>query len=194
MSLGIGKQAKVLTARQLELVEHFLSQSYNPTRDRVIFLLSVRAGLRAKEIAELQWSMVCDAEGSISTEIALPNRASKGKSGRVIPMHSALRELLVQWRAEQRPRSHFVVSTQRSSRTTAQTIVSMFWRWYGVCGLHASSHSGRRTAITNWARKISSVGGSLRDVQTLAGHSTLGMTQRYIDHSPDAQRKVVELN
>jgi len=96
-----------------------------------------------------------------------------------------LRRLLIQWREEQRPKSDYVVSTQRSSRTTAQTVVSMFWRWYGVCGLDASSHSGRRTAT---------VGGSLRDVQRLAGHSSLGMTQRYIDHSPDAQRRVVELS
>ena len=192
--MGIGKQAKVLTPRQIDLVDHFLSQSRNSTRDRVVFLLSVRAGLRAKEIAELKWSMVTDAEGHIAADISLPNRASKGSSGRVVPLNSALRRLLIEWRDEQRPRSDYVVSTQRSSRTTAQTVVSMFWRWYGVCGLDASSHSGRRTAITNWARKISTVGGSLRDVQRLAGHASLGMTQRYIDHSPDAQRRVVELN
>jgi integrase len=56
-----------------------------------------------------------------------------------------------------------------------------------------SSHSGRRTFITNAARKISSVGGSLRDVQALAGHSSLAVTQRYIDGSEDARAKVVEL-
>ncbi len=193
--MALGKQAKILSARQIDLVDHFLSQSYTPVRDRLIFLLSVRAGLRAKEIAELRWSMVTDAEGNIAAEIALPNRASKGRTGgRVIPMHSALRALLIQWRDEQKPRSFYVVSTQRSSRTTAQTVVSMFHRWYRDLGLDASSHSGRRTAITSWARRISTVGGSLRDVQFLAGHSSLSTTQKYIEPSADARRKVVELN
>ena len=54
-----------------------------------------------------------------------------------------------------------------------------------------SSHSGRRTAITSWARKIHGVGGSIKDVQSLARHSSLQMTQRYIEISENACRKVV---
>ena len=56
-----------------------------------------------------------------------------------------------------------------------------------------SSHSGRRTFITNAARRISTVGGSLRDVQVLAGHSALSTTQRYIEINAEAKRKTVEL-
>ena len=56
-----------------------------------------------------------------------------------------------------------------------------------------SSHSGRRTFITNAAKKISTVGGSLRDVQALAGHSSLSVTQRYIEAEGEAQRKIVDL-
>jgi hypothetical protein len=35
----------------------------------------------------LTWGMVTDAEGEIGDAIALENRAAKGKSGGVIPMH-----------------------------------------------------------------------------------------------------------
>jgi len=56
-----------------------------------------------------------------------------------------------------------------------------------------SSHSGRRTFISNAARTISSVGGSLRDVQMLAGHSSLAVTQRYIEGDGEAKLKVVDL-
>ena len=56
-----------------------------------------------------------------------------------------------------------------------------------------SSHSGRRTFITNAARKISTVGGSLRDVQMLAGHSNLRTTQAYIEANAEAQVRIVEL-
>ena len=55
------------------------------------------------------------------------------------------------------------------------------------------SHSGRRTFITNAARKISTVGGSLRDVQMLAGHKALSTTQRYIEGDVEAKRRVVDL-
>ena len=56
-----------------------------------------------------------------------------------------------------------------------------------------SSHSGRRTFITRAARKVSEVGGSVRDVQQLAGHARLQTTQRYIDGDTDAKRKLVQL-
>ena len=73
-------------------------------------------------------------------------------------------------------------------------IVNLMCEWYRKLGFEGcSSHSGRRTFITNAARRISSVGGSLRDVQALARHASLSMTQRYIEMDSEAQRKVVEL-
>ena len=88
----------------------------------------------------------------------------------------------------------YVISTERAGKTSAQAIVNMFSAWYVDMGLMGcSSHSGRRTFITNAARKISTVGGSLRDVQMLAGHSSLAVTQRYIEGDGEARVKVVEL-
>jgi integrase len=56
-----------------------------------------------------------------------------------------------------------------------------------------SSHGGRRTFVTNAARKVSLAGESLKDVQALAGHADLKTTSRYIETDPDAQRKLVDL-
>ncbi len=87
-----------------------------------------------------------------------------------------------------------MVTTERADRTSRYALVNKFAGWYRALGFSgASSHSGRRTAITGWARRISTVGGSLRDVQLLAGHSALGTTQRYIEGSDEAKRRVVEL-
>jgi integrase/recombinase XerD len=65
------------------------------------------------------------------------------------------------------------------------------YRHLGFLG--CSSHRWRRTFITNAARKISTVGGSLRDVQILAGHTNLRTTQRYIEPNAEAQVRVVGL-
>ena len=58
---GLGKQAKILTDKQVALALAAVATRRYPLRDGVIILLSVRAGLRAKEISNIRWSMVTDA-------------------------------------------------------------------------------------------------------------------------------------
>jgi len=83
---------------------------------------------------------------------------------------------------------------ERDRGLSAGAVTVWFHRLSGDLGMiGCSSHSGRRTFITRAARKISEVGGSLRDVQMLAGHASLSTTARYIEHDADAQRKVVSL-
>jgi integrase/recombinase XerD len=193
--MGLGKQAKTLSRGQVEAVLGYLAKTRWPTRNRVIFLLSAKAGLRAKEIASLTWRMVTDARGQIGQAIYLENTASKGQSGRVIPMNDELRTALAAYAKTTLISSgESVIESERSNRMSAQAIVNLFWRWYQHIGFDGcSSHSGRRTFITNTARKISTVGGSLRDVQILAGHTNLRTTQRYIEANPEAQVRIVDL-
>lgn len=198
--MALGKQAKTLTKAQVDSVTSFLLTRRYGLRDQTVFLLSVRAGLRAKEIANLRWSMVLDADGQVGDAIHLTDEASKGRSGRIVPLNKQLRANLIQMldaAGQERhfgPETAYVVTTERSGRTSPQAVVNMFKRWYTDLGLlGCSSHSGRRTFITNAAKKISTVGGSLRDVQILAGHSSLAVTQRYIEGDSEACRKIVEL-
>lgn len=193
--MGLGKQAKTLSKGQTEAVLGYLATTRWSNRNRVIFLLSAKAGLRAKEIASLTWLMVNDSQGEIGRTLCLLDSASKGKSGRWIPLSDEVREALIEYRDEVNFRvGAHVIKTERALSTSPQAIVNMFQRWYRHLGfVGCSSHSGRRTFITNAARKISTVGGSLRDVQMLAGHSNLRTTQRYIDPNPEAQVRIVEL-
>jgi integrase/recombinase XerD len=195
--MGLGKQAKTLTKAQVDAALNYLSSSRYPLRNRAILLLSVKAGLRAKEIASLTWDMATTSDREVGTAIHLTNDASKGKGGgRVIPLNRELRAALLSLRrmpSRDRP-SSFVITTERPTQTSPQAIVNLFSRWYRDLGFSGcSSHSGRRTFITNAARKISTVGGSLRDIQALAGHSNLSTTQRYIEAHVEAQRRIVEL-
>ena len=198
--MALGKQAKTLTRQQVEFIHTYLGNRRHGLRNQTMFLLSVRAGLRAKEIAYLKWNMILTSDGEIGDAIHLTDTASKGRSGRIVPLNKQLRANLIQMLDAARQERHFgpetayVVTTERSARTSAQAVVNMFKRWYSDLGLlGCSSHSGRRTFITNAAKKIGTVGGSLRDVQMLAGHSSLAVTQRYIEGDSEARRKVVNI-
>jgi integrase/recombinase XerD len=193
--MGLSKQAKTLTKGQIDATLAYLATTRHPVRNRLIFLLSAKVGLRAKEIARLTWHMTNTSEGQIGYDICLLDSASKGRSGRRIPLSREVREALIEHQKEMvvRSGSPYVIRTERARNTSPQAIVNMFQRWYRHLGFAGcSSHSGRRTFITNAARKISTVGGSLRDVQELAD-SNLRTTQRYIDVNPDAQVRVVAL-
>ncbi len=195
---GQGKQAKTLKLRELQRLLDYVSHGRYPERDRVMILLSFKAGMRAKEIAALTWSMVTDASGDIGDDIVLPNIATKGNSGRDIGINAELKNALIALRAcrnaEQLAPDRRVIYSERGPGYSANSVAVWFHIRYHEAGIQgASSHSGRRTFITNAARNISLAGGSLRDVQSLAGHSSLTITQRYIDINPEAKRKLVDM-
>jgi integrase len=188
-----GRQAKTLSSADVNDLLLFASCTRNPLRNRVIVLLSAKAGLRAGEIANLTWDMVVDATGWISNAIELHDKAAKKGGGRVIPMHPDLRAALIAWRRIAM-RSAYVASSERGGAMTPSSIVVWFNRAFRSVGLKGcSSHSGRRTFVTRAARLVHKAGGSLRDVQLLAGHRSIQTTQRYIDGDSDAQRKLVAM-
>jgi integrase len=188
-----GRQAKLITPALLRRMLTHVRHSQYPARDRVIVLLSVKAGLRACEIAQLDWSMVLDARGRIADAIAIHDAIAKKGGGRRIPMHSDLAHALKRLKSE----TDAVGAVIRSSRGGAMrpnSIVNWFVALFGDLGIHGcSSHSGRRSFITVAARNVHKAGCSLRDVQLLAGHRSIETTQRYIDGHTDGQRKLVSL-
>lgn len=188
-----GKQAKILSDEQIDQLLSFVTQSRSPHRNRVLVLLSLKAGLRAGEISKLTWPMVLDPAGRIGTAIELQDRAAKMKSGRRIPISRELRQALEAW---QRATVDYgaVIQSERGGPMTPVSIVNWFALAYRALGFEGcSSHSGRRTFITRAAKLVHRAGGSIRDVQLLAGHRSIVTTQRYIDGDSDAQRKLVSL-
>ena len=59
--MSLGRQAKVLSKAQITTTLLYLDARPYALRNRVIFLLSVKAGLRAKEIAQLKWGCLLSA-------------------------------------------------------------------------------------------------------------------------------------
>ena len=188
-----GKQAKILSTDHIDDLLFFADNTRFPLRNRVIVLLSTKAGLRAGEIAKLTWEMVLGASGEIGVVLELRNQAAKMGSGRLIPLHPELQQALSALR-QSSPGAGPVVCSERGGPMKPLSIVIWFERAYQALGFDGcSSHSGRRTFITRAARLVHKTGGSLRDVQLLAGHRSIQTTQRYIDGDSDAQRRLVSL-
>jgi integrase len=188
-----GRRAKILSSTDVDDLLIFASCTRHPLRNRVIVLLSAKAGLRAHEIASLTWDMVLSPSGEINGVMELRDSAAKKRSGRVIPIHPDLRAALVAWRRAS-AKSEYIATSARDGPMTALGIVVWFNRAFKNIGLKGcSSHSGRRTFVTRAARIVHKAGGSLRDVQLLAGHRSILTTQRYIDGDSDAQRKLVAM-
>ena len=192
-----GKQAKIFSGREILQVLNHLKGTRYPLRDEVMFLLSIKAGLRAKEVSLLTWGMVTDASGKIGNSLHLPDNSSKGKSGRTIPLNLQLKQSLINLYhsyPEEPTQDQHVIFSERGTKMIPCNISHWFKKVFKALRLEGcSSHSGRRTFVTNAAKRIIEAGGSLRDVQQLAGHTSLQMTQSYIEGDNDAKRKVVEL-
>jgi integrase len=188
-----GRQAKIISAVTLNRILAYAHQSPHPARNRTVILLSVKAGLRAAEIAKLEWSMVLDARGQVGDTIAVQDSIAKRRAGRRIPIHADLHEALTELKRQSLDEGPIIVSA-RGGRMQPNSIVNWFVAMFHVLGVDGcSSHSGRRTFITKAARNVHRAGCSLRDVQLLAGHSSIETTQRYIDGDTKGQRKLVSL-
>jgi integrase len=176
-----GRQAKLISAPTLRQMLAYASQSSQPARHRVIILLSVKAGLRAAEIAKLEWTMVLDAGGQVADVVTVQDVIAKRHRGRRIPMHHDLHQALVDLRREA-PGDGPVIVSHQGSAMRPNSIVNWFVAMFRDLGIDGcSSHSGRRTFITAAARNVHRAGCSLRDVQLLAGHRSIETTQGYID-------------
>ena len=149
-------------------------------------------------MAQDHYLQVTDAQGQVAEVLHVPNRASKGKTGgRTMPLHPDLQaalDTLQTERADMATPERSILFSERGGGLSAATVRLWFHRLYTALQMDGcSSHSGRRTFITRAARRVSQVGGSLRDVQELAGHTSLAMTQRYIEGDTEAKRKLVAL-
>jgi len=188
-----GKQAKVVSPLMLRRMLRQGSRSPYPIRSRAMVLLSVKAGLRACEIARLDWSMVLDARGEVAEVIAVRDAIAKNGSGRRVPTHPDLRRALTRLlRGSKVPGP--VICSARGGSLRPTSVVNWFAALFAELGYEGcSSHSGRRTFITRAARNIHRTGCSLRDVQLLAGHRSIETTERYIDGDTRGQRRLVGL-
>lgn len=166
-------------------------------RNTALIYVSVGLGLRAAEIASLNWSYVL-AGDKVGTEARLPPEAQKyGRDVATLPLVGSVRDSLQKlYEAESAKRgvkpTDPVFRSQKGGRLTAQSVVDHFRKvWAKANAPGRSSHSGRRYFITQVARGMSLAGGSIADVKALARHKHLTTTLIYIAESSEAKKLAV---
>jgi len=190
----MSKQAKTLTAEELRRVLDYTATRKHSTRNRALVLMPFYSGCRVGELSSLTYADVVDSEGKVRDEIRLKAENTKTKEARIVFVNAKLKKELQQYANAYKPTDtnhKFFYSQKRNSNGyNANTLTQFFHYLYKRAGVFgASSHSGRRTFITNLANK----GVGVRLLASLAGHRNISTTQAYIDVNDDMKRHAVEL-
>lgn len=172
------------------MLEH-LENTRHSVRDKAIYLLTYRAGLRIGSVAGLLLSDVIESGGEIRKVLIL--RKANNKSRKTISVyinHPELQEALKDW-VKYRSDKKFtpLFYSQKGTAFSANSLCQVMLKHYNNAGLEGySSHSGRRGALSSWIK----AGIDIVAVSKLAGHSSLNTTMRYIHHDQEELMDAIE--
>jgi integrase/recombinase XerD len=189
------KQAKTLTAPELRRVLDYIATRKYAARNRAMLLMTHLAGMRVGEVASLRYRDVINTDKTVRAEILLTAEQTKSNEARTVYINERLRKELTTYIQSQRfsthPRTRLFGTQKRTiDGFSANSLAQYFHHLYKGAGIAgASSHSGRRSFITNLASK----GVGVRVIMGLSGHRALSSVQHYIDCSNDMKRRAVEL-
>jgi integrase/recombinase XerD len=188
------KQAKLLSNAEFKRLTAVINSIRYSERNHTIVALSFYAGMRACEIAALRVCDVINSDGKVNDTIYLNAAQTKGSENTTILVNTKLQKQLYKYlkihtELLEKPNRALIFSA-KGAGFSAQTIVNLFKRLYGLAGIEgASSHSGRRQFVT----RLADQGINARLVQSLARHKHLSTTQRYIDVNENALRNALEV-
>ncbi len=196
------KQARVLNEKELNLLLLYINTRKHAARDRAIVLMTFFAGMRIGEVAATKIKDVLANDGTVKHEINLTAEQTKGRHARTVVLADKLRreiQTYLQTRFSTKELIALTYSdysnkplfqTQKSAGFSANTLTYTMTMLYKAAGLNgASSHSGRRSFLTN----LSSKSVPLKVLMELAGHRQAQTTMRYIDVTSDMKRAAVAL-
>jgi integrase/recombinase XerD len=187
----MSKQAKVLNEQEFKKLVKVCELTRYKERNRMIVMLSFMLGLRAVEIAKLRVSNVVSENGEILDLLVLDKTQTKGNKRNTVPLSDRVKTELKRYFAKYPQLLNDVSSRLIISQKgvfSSQTIQHLFKHLYELASIkQATSHSGRRSFIT----QLSDNGIAVAVIQKLARHSSLAVTQRYIEVSDEKLRNAV---
>ena len=183
-------QAKTLTPAEIDHVLAHIAQRSYALRNRVMLLTGLWSGMRVGEIASLLVCDVVNTDGTIRAEVRLTAEQTKGRHPRTVFLPQKLQQELADYmslRPNAQPHHPLFITAGRKRFSVMAQHFHYLFKAAGIAG--ASSHSMRRSFITNLANK----GISVRVLAEISGHRSIAVTQKYIDVNDDMKRNAVEL-
>ena len=144
-------------------------------RDRTMFLLMLRCGLRVSEVSHLSWAALDLAQGTLRID------HSKGQVDRVVYLAPDVAKDLRQWHRLQAAEARYVFPSRLTRKggmpLSARQIRNRMTCYLKLAGITKaySPHSLRHT----FATQLLNAGASLEVVKELMGHRSLDVTLRY---------------
>jgi integrase/recombinase XerD len=190
----MSKQAKTLNNDEIRKVLDYVATRKHSERNRAMIYTIFNTGMRVSEVANLRFKDVVDGDGAVRREIRLSAEDTKTKEARIVFVNDKLHKELTRYVRLYKPLNtnvKFFYSQKRASDGYSPNTLAQFFHYLfnraGIAG--ASSHSGRRSFITNLANK----GVGVRVIMGLSGHRALSSVQCYIDCNDDMKRKAINL-
>ena len=184
-------QAITLNRRNHELFQAYLKDTRHSRRDRAIYLLTYRAGMRIGSVAKLRLDDVLDASGKVKKVVILRKDITKGqKTVSAYISHPELIEALEIWleyRKENCREALFY--SQKGAPFTPNNLSRAMLRHYKAAGFEgSSSHSGRRSFASNCLKN----GMDVVALSKVMSHSSINTTMRYIHHDEGELLQLIE--
>jgi integrase len=180
-----------------EVQRFLLAAAHEGPRAHALFATAVYTGMRAGELAGLQWSNVDFAGESIRVARSFKGPTKSGKP-RTVLIASVLLRILIEWRAIH-PGGEYVFPSRSGGMLpkSGRMFKDVFKRTLERAGFlrrengrsHIRFHDLRHTFASHWVMK----GGDLYVLQKLLGHQSIQMTQRYAHFDPNMFKKYRDL-
>jgi len=191
-------KAKTLSEKKFNKLLKYLHTTNHSERNKLMIYFSFWAGMRVKEIASLKIKDVFNNDGSVKREIKLTSEQTKGNKNITVLLPSKLIYEIELYKKSickvdgtfNNIEEPLFTPHNKTTPFTVNSLTVRFKYFYQQSGINnGSSHSGRRTYITNLAEE----GISVRVLMELANHSHISTTQKYIDINDEMKRKAIEL-
>jgi len=179
------KGCRSLTDEEIEKVKVAFAGPFE-LRDRAIFILGIRAGLRISEMLSISVGQIFQ-EGKITHHLYIPRRNMKGKvEGRRIPLHEEARQAIGLWLIELNKRQAITLEAPLfTSRKGQERAISRVQAWriletaFAKAGLVGSlaTHTLRKTYARRIHKKLNF---NLVDTQIAMAHRSIQSTIRYL--------------
>lgn len=190
----MSKQAKTLTKADVRKVLDYIAVRKHSLRNKTAFLMLYYTGMRVSELASLKIGDLLAQDGRVKSEFLLKAENTKTNDARTIYINEKLMKVITEYlkSLDTTNKESSLLSTQKDKLGgfSANSLCQYFHYLYKNAGISgASSHSGRRTFITELANK----GVGARVLMALSGHKSMAVLQQYIDVNDDIKRNSVAL-